>query len=281
MFSMRYFSPAPALRPLLSSYYVLDYGAEGLADIMRAELANVRFLISGRSQLTWPDGSVRAGLPASVFGARCQPLGLRCEGPGRIFGAGIMPMGWAALFGVDAHELADDMLPLADIAGGLASSTLARMQEARDDAALVAAADAFFTGLMDARSLEREWFGPLVESWLIDGGAGGVDGLVDLADLSSRQVERLCRRYYGAPPKLLMRKYRALRAAVRYSVDPSASWLDAAGDSFYDQPHFIREFKTFVGMTPTQFAQQGAAVMNHSIRLRRQLPTLPKLSLVS
>jgi AraC-like DNA-binding protein len=280
MFSMRYYSPAPNLRPLLSSYYVVEYDA-GLSDVMRAELANVRFLIRGRARLAWPDGSVHDGLPSSLFGPRCVPLGLSCEGSGKIFGAGIMPLGWAALFGLDADELADAMLPLDVVAGGRAAATLERMQAAREDAAIVAAADALFQSLAAARPVDRAWFGPLVEDWLVGGSAGGIDGLITRAELSSRQVERLCRRYYGAPPKLLMRKYRALRAAVRFSVDPGASWLDAAGDDFYDQPHFIREFKAFVGVTPTQFAAQGAAVMNQSIRLRRALPTLPRLSLVS
>lgn len=281
MFSMRYYSPAPALQALLSSYYVIEYGEAGLSDVMRAELANVRFLLRGRTRLTWPDGSERAGLPMSLFGPRCAPLGLHCEGAGKIFGAGIMPMGWPALFGVDAHELADGMLPLDDLAGPLASRTLTHMQEAGNDAEIVAAADAFFLALAETRRLDRPWFGPLVEDWLVGGCGGGVDALIDRAELSSRQVERLCRRYYGAPPKLLMRKYRALRAAVRYSIDPKACWMDVAGEDFYDQPHFIREFRTFVGMTPKQFAAQSAAVMNESIRLRRQLPTLPRLSLVS
>lgn len=281
MFSMRYFSPAGNVRRLLSSYYIIEFGDGVVTDVMRAELANVRFLLRGSADLAWPDGTIRKGLPASLFGPRCDPIGLTMYGPCRIFGAGIMPEGWNALFGIDAHTLADDMLPLGDIAGPLAAETLCRMQHSSDDNGLVAAADAFFAKLAAASRVENDWFGPLVENWLVGGSGGGVDGLVGLADLSARQVERLCRRYYGAPPKLLMRKYRALRAAVRYSIDPDAGWMDVAGDAFYDQPHFIREFKTFVGMTPTQFAAQGAAVMSHSIRLRRSLPTLPRLSLVS
>lgn len=281
MFAMRYFSPAQRLRLLLSSYYVIEFGAGALNDVMRAELANVRFLLAGTSRLTWPDGRVDNGLPASLFGPRCQPLALACEGPGKIFGAGIMPLGWAALFGVDADELADTMLPLGELAGPRAALTLERMQNIEDDASLVAAADAFFLGLANDRRAADGAFGAIVADWLVAGSAGGIDALVGRTDLSARQVERLCRRYYGAPPKLLMRKYRTLRAAVRLSIDPAASWLDVAGEVFYDQSHFIREFKAFIGSTPTQFAANGAAVMNHSIRLHRTLPTLPRLSLVS
>ncbi len=282
MFSMRYYSPAPQLRRLLSSYYVVEMAPGRIADVMRAELPNVRFMLRGHSVLTWPDGTVRQSLSASVFGPRCQPLGMVLEGPALVFGAGIMPDGWLRCFGVDSDEIADTMLPLDDLAGQAARSTLCRMQNGGSDADLVAAADAFFLSLARRRAVRQEsGFGRLVEDWLVRGSPGGVDELIGTADRSARQVERLCRRTYGAPPKLLMRKYRALRAAVQISVDPDARWFDIAGDAFYDQSHFIREFRTFVGMTPTQFAANGAAVMSHSIRLRRQLPTLPRLSLVS
>jgi AraC-like DNA-binding protein len=279
MFSMRYFSPAPGLRAFLSSYYVLEVGAGEVHDIMRAELANVRFQLAGASRLSWPAGSVADGLPASLFGPRCMPLSLTLRGPSLIFGAGIMPLGWTAFFGVDSHELADTMLPLVDVAGPLAGQTWCRMMNATSDQDLVKAADALFTALLRAPADTRSGFAALVEHWLLSGGS--VDDLVAAAELSSRQVERLCRRLYGAPPKQLHRKYRALKAAVDISINPGASWLDVAGPDYYDQSHFIREFRSFVGMTPSQFALNGAAVMSHSIRLRRQLPTLPRLSLVS
>lgn len=282
MFSMRYYSPAPPLRRLLSSYYVVEVGEARITDVMRAELPNVRFVIRGRSTLTWPDGSVRSGDGASLFGPRCLPLGMALEGPALVFGAGIMPDGWLRCFGVDSDEMADEMLPLEDLAGSRARSTLCRMRNGASDDDLVVAADAFFLSLARRYAARQDpGFGMLVEDWLVRGSPGGIDGLIANADRSARQVERLCRRTYGAPPKLLMRKYRALRAAVGISLDPGAHWLDIAGEDFYDQSHFIREFRTFVGMTPTQFADAGAAVMSHSIRLRRQLPTLPRLSLVS
>ncbi|MBB4631278.1 helix-turn-helix domain-containing protein [Sphingosinicella soli] len=278
---MRYYSPAPPLRRLLSSYYVVEIGPGRITDVMRAELPNVRFVIRGHSDLTWPGGIVRRGYDASVFGPRSLPLGMVLEGPALVFGAGIMPDGWTRFFGIDSDELADEMLPLEDLAPG-ARSVLCRMQNGTSDKALVAAADAFFLSLARRRPVRDDaGFGMLVENWLVRGSPGGIDQLIAASDRSARQVERLCRRTYGAPPKLLLRKYRALRSAVGISLDPDARWMDIAGDDFYDQSHFIREFRTFVGMTPTQFAANGAAVMSHSIRLRRQLPTLPRLSLVS
>src|SRR3546814_12192628 len=79
-----------------------------------------------------------------------------------------------------------------------------------------------------------------------------VDALIAETGLSGRQVERLTNRIYGAPPKLLARKYRALRIASSLSGE-GVDWQDLMGDAFYDQYHFIRECQSVKGQTPTQF----------------------------
>jgi methylphosphotriester-DNA--protein-cysteine methyltransferase len=78
-----------------------------------------------------------------------------------------------------------------------------------------------------------------------------VDDLVAATRLSRRQVERLCKRLYGAPPKLLSRKYRALRAAVVLAKG-EATTGELLDQGFYDQSHCIREIKRFTGITPTR-----------------------------
>ena len=110
-------------------------------------------------------------------------------------------------------------------------------------------------------------------------GDGDVDWLVAQSGMSARSVERLSRRLYGAPPKLLARKYRALGAAVRLGTGEAATWADAAGDAFYDQAHFIREFRAFTGKTPARFLAEVAPITRLTLTRRRLVPGLPKLTL--
>ncbi|KAJ8137471.1 hypothetical protein OY671_009316, partial [Metschnikowia pulcherrima] len=69
--------------------------------------------------------------------------------------------------------------------------------------------------------------------------------------LSRRQIERKCNISYGAPPKVLARKYRASRAAVAMRGGEEGV-ADAIDRGFYDQSHMIREVKHFTGLTPRQ-----------------------------
>src|SRR3546814_5103246 len=89
------------------------------------------------------------------------------------------------------------------------------------------------------RDRPLEWFIHATNEWLMGDISPNVDALIAETGLSGRQVERLTNRIYGAPPKLLARKYRALRIASSLSGE-GVDWPDLMGDAFYDQYHFIR-----------------------------------------
>ena len=68
--------------------------------------------------------------------------------------------------------------------------------------------------------------------------------------VSARQLRRLTSQHLGLSPKSfakVLRFQQTLRAMSNGSR--SAIWMDC----YYDQPHFIREFKSMSGVTPSEF----------------------------
>ena len=281
MVSIRYFSPAPQLRGLISSYYWFESDQPLLADRLRAELGQVRFIVEGSLRYGYDDGRAVECPRALIAGPTLGPVATLARGPFRLFGAGLMPAGWSKLIGIAADALADTATDLGGVVGGGADATLQALGNARDDAARITVIDRFFLALQAKGHATPSWFTTLADEWLTATADPKVDCLIEQAGMSARQVERWTRRYYGASPKLLARKYRALQAAVRLGTRDVPSWTDAAGDAFYDQSHFIREFKQFVGMTPSHFLANTAPVSRLTIARRRLLPGLPKLALYS
>ena len=257
-FSLRYFSPAAPLRSWVSSYYVFEADAPALSDTLRAELPQVRFMFQGSGTFSYAGGAPVDMPLASLCGPTTVAVNFVAKGPLKIFGAGLLPAGWAALVGAGANEFADMLANLEDVAGPVARRALHRMGEARTHREVVAAADAFFLLLSMQAKPPPLWFTRAADEWLASSINPDVNDLVKLTGMSSRQIERLALKVYGASPKLLSRKYRALQAAVRLGLDPEAGWETAAAGVFYDQSHFIRDFKTFVGMTPSQFTDKDS-----------------------
>lgn len=281
MVQVRYFAPAPSLRGLISSYYWCATDRRLLCDRMRAELAQVRFITNGALAYCFADGRQIVCPTALLSGPTTTPVETAATGPFSVFGAGLMPAGWSALIGLDADTLADDAVDLRGVVGVAADEAIDAIANATDDAARVAAADRFFLALLERPRRVPAWFLRLTDDWLTATPDPQVDTLVAASGMSSRQVERWSRRHYGASPKLLARKYRALQAAVRLGTGEARDWAEAAGDAFYDQSHFIREFKHFVGVTPSRFVADAAPVSRVTIARRSLLPGMPRLALYS
>lgn len=281
-FSLRYFSPAAPLRDWVSSYYIFETDLRALSDTLRAELPQVRFMFAGSGTYSYGGGPPVAVPRAALCGPTTVAVRFEAAGPIRIVGAGLLPAGWAALVGAGASGFADSVTDLEDVAGLMARRTLDRMGEARSPRELVAAADAFFLLLSMQAKPPPMWFTRAADEWLAGSPNPQVDDLVALTGMSARQIERLAQRVYGASPKMLARKYRTLQAAVRLGLDPDAGWEAAAAGAFYDQSHFIRDFRQFVGMTPTQFTDRNSPWLARlTIAKRQGLATMPKLTKVS
>ena len=71
------------------------------------------------------------------------------------------------------------------------------------------------------------------------------------AELSPRHIERLFARELGFPPKTVarvLRFQRALRSLMKTPDEPLGTLAAAAG--YFDQAHFVRDFKQFTGGIP-------------------------------
>ena len=276
---LRYFAPAPDLRRHLSAYYIFRADLPQVSDVIRADMAQLRFMVSGLGSYGFADGRCIAAPEITLLGPTTAATRFDVAGPVLVFGVGILPAGWAALVEEDASLFADSLVDAVDVFGGMLEDTLDAMRFDNRGSRMIAMVDAVMRGLLMNAVDAPYWFTSMTDRWLTEDASPSVDVLIREAGVSARQVERLARRIYGAPPKLLARKYRALRAATRFADAPG--WADAAGDAFYDQSHFIREFKHFNGQTPSQFQRAPTPVTRLTLARRKLIGSLPRLALVS
>lgn len=279
LFGLRYFAPPPDLRTHISSYYVFQANVPRMSDLVRADMAQLRFMISGAGTYSFANGARIAAPEVSLLGPTTAATRFDVTGPVLVFGVGILPAGWAGLVGEDASMFADSVIDGVDLFGGILEDALDAMRFDRRPTRMIELVNMAMRWLMAGAHDVPLWFTGLTDHWLTGDASPIVDRLVGEAGMSSRQIERLARRIYGAPPKLLARKYRALRAASNLAAT-DLGWADAAGDAFYDQSHFIRELKRFTGHTPLQFQRAPTPVTKLTLT-RRHLVDLPPLALVS
>jgi AraC-like DNA-binding protein len=242
------------LLPHIDSYYVYRCDADEVEGIERVDLGQIRFLIRGEGEMTFPDGHVEPLQPIMVAGPGTAAATYRLRGPVVHFGVVLRAIGWKALIGLPAHKFTDHIIngsklfceqapalwermqtmeTLEEMISGIAPLLIMRQEEVKP------VPEAHFPFLRAV----REW--AATEGSTIDALYGAI---CDSSGLGQRQVQRLCLEYFGGPPTQLKRKFRAIRAAMRiYQGAP----MDDVIEPFSDQSHMINEVKHFTGYTPS------------------------------
>ena len=86
-------------------------------------------------------------------------------------------------------------------------------------------------------------------------GAADLDAVADQAGLSPRQFRRRCLEESGLTPKHLARVLRFRLALRKIDAGQCSTGADLAAEcGYYDQAHFIHDFREFQGCTPGEYA---------------------------
>lgn len=271
--TVRFFMPCAALAPYVTTYYLTEvHVAPGrvVQDWLHPEWANVRFTKTPCWQAAIGSDPMREPAPLIGTGPTSQAAQF-ITGPARIWGIGLLPQGWARLCNGDAAAQADRFcdasvepayaafVPLLDNVFG----------DEPDPAAEVERIDAHLRGLLDTRPpADDEPRIRAAHAALLDHEVASVGELAERLGLSPRSLERLSLKAFGFSPKLLLRRQRFLRSLAQFMLDPSLTWIKTLDWQYVDQAHFVRDFKRFMGMSPSAYAQLDHPVLRPAARAR-------------
>jgi len=267
-----YSVPTEDVAEFVTLFYHFHADLPLFEDTERADHAQIRFRLSARhAEYRMPDGSVQDAADIHVIGPTSGAWKVRAEGPVEVFGMGLTPAGWAAMIGDDASTMMNRAIDATTLFGASRlRDAIAALRANSDPAARVAIGEALVRDLVKTGDAGARRFVRQVDGWLAASPSPEMDDLIDLAALSRRQVERKCKALYGVPPKLLARKYRALRAASAM-LATGEPLDDALERGFYDQSHMIREIKQFTGLTPGQIKDEATMLSRLTITQRSAL----------
>ncbi|MGP1281761.1 MAG: helix-turn-helix domain-containing protein [Parasphingopyxis sp.] len=269
-FSLEFAPPPDDLQELVSTFYLFAADVEETKQTERADRAQLRFLLKGSGGYEFCDGVYMDAAPVIVIGPTTGPTIGHVQGPLEIFGIGLQPAGWGSLMGADAENHTNRLIDAVSIFGDGVMETHAAIDAAETMAEKAAIGEVFARELLKDAESSPIWFTRVVDEWLTGSASPDINELIERSGLSKRQVERMTKRFYGASPKLLARKYRALRAASLL-VRKDGEDGESVEDAFYDQSHLIREIKEFTGVTPGKMSKEPAALTKEVAERRKKL----------
>lgn len=269
----RFLLPPEDLRPYFTTFYWADVDpAEGeVRDSLQPEWGGVRFF-RGATPVSWIGGEeLLERTDFSAMGPTTGPIDFRI-GKTRIWGIGLLPLGWATFMHVPANEMANQIFDGNSHPAFRQFLPLARTLTAEPDkidqeyAAIVR----FFREDITYRKVDRERV-LAIHEMLLDPDLSDVASMAKRAGLSQRTLERICRRVFGFPPKTLLRRQRFMRSLARFMIDPSLGWIGAMDSLYFDQSQFVRDCHAFLGMTPSEYVALDHPILEAFMRERARV----------
>ncbi len=169
-------------------------------------------------------------------------------------GARFLPTGFPAMFGIAANQLTDSFQPLSEVAPTLHQTMVQTATETGNMTDIQTWFDTAFLRLIRNKKLAPEIDQRFVRAVHQILEARGNLNLNEIdVGVSERQLRRLFEYYFGQSPKTFCK---IIRFQNILGAKPSATSLRENkifyDEGYYDQAHFIKEFKAFYGVTPSK-----------------------------
>lgn len=266
---MRYqsFIPHPDLRPLVKCYWTLevpaDAGAERqriipdgciemiftLGDDIKRFTTETEFIIQPRSM---------------ILGHTLNPFFIQPLGYVNTFAVRFYPYGFTSFTATSLQNLANKETPISLLFGeGHASGLTERIVRAPDTTARIQMVEDFLLERLKREDTITSIVRNTVDALLLSGGTRSIGSLLENDPSRRRRLERKFLKEIGISPKQLGKVIR-MQAALRLLLSQSTDNLTqiAYESEYYDQAHFIRDFKEFTGTSPGSFLDDSQMALS-------------------
>lgn len=265
-----YFAPHPALLEYVDSVFVLtiDFATSGLSPIYPFVPSHNRFLcfyLADQVRVQKQGGAFEQRARAIIIGPQLAPVTLDLGCYHQTVVATLKPAGLHRLLGIPLADIVDCDYDARLLLGPEIEELLDRLHQGCTAAAQNDTLQRYLLAKLPQLRPALA-FDEVMRDQIRAGGQLSVEELANRACLSTRQFERLAHQRLGLPPKLYARLIRFSHAYRYKEAHPAAAWSDITYRcGYFDQAHFIRDFKHFAGLTPTGLLQID---VEHSVRFR-------------
>ncbi len=245
--------PSGHLKKFIRYFWTLEsedpYTHYSLADVCPELL----FHYNGQFEEIFNNGKKEKSFTAGVHAQASSPRKFYIDKSFGIFGVYLYPHTIPLLFNLPAKELTNQMPGLDDLLKNEGKELEEKIASAVSNIERVK-----ITGQFIERKLSMNYKNPLpvfdsIQSIIKNKGIVKVNNLAKEYFLSERQFERQFQQFSGFNPKLFSRIIRFQSAMGQYG-NVNKSLTDIAFEcGYYDQSHFIHDFKEFSGHHPKHY----------------------------
>jgi AraC-like DNA-binding protein len=192
--------------------------------------------------------------PAFLHGVHDQYAVMERDGALSYLEVWMAPLGAYQLLGRPVGELGGQVVDLQEVFGAPGRRLMEAVRDAPTWRRRFALLDEFLLGAAEegrrpSPEVARAW-----QLVVISGGAAAIGRVANEVGWSHKHLITKFTQQVGLTPKTAARLVRFERVLSRVRMECVTRWDQVAAEGGYaDQPHLIRDFRTFTGLTPTDY----------------------------
>ena len=195
--------------------------------------------------------------PVELWGQITQPLSIRSLGKNVMMGIRFLPHGAALFLKEKADQFNNQVVDYRDVAGQQATILHQQLLEAKTQPERITLIEGFLLSKLEESRIKPNQLGivhNVMRELHREDFFDKIDTIASRYGISSRYLQKLFLHHTGLTPKLYS-KINRFQQSLRLVTKKEAPLTSIAYDcGYFDQSHFIREFKSFTGLTPSGYS---------------------------
>ena len=256
-----YFSPSEIVKPYIRHYYLFQSASDtGFGDTVfpSGDLEVIFNLGEG----SWSTQN-KLHPPIELWGQITKPLIVHSAGKHTMLGIRFYPHSAAYFFDNPIGEFNDQVSDLAAILGNPIKQLHTQLLETTDKIKRIEAVESFLLKRLirgEKRSIRIDKVGHILKSMTGDPADTRITTIATQHGITSRYLNKLLFQHTGLTP-IAYNKIRRFQHSLKLVAKNDQPLTSIAYDAgYFDQSHFIKEFKSFTGLTPSAYVKNSSPV---------------------
>jgi len=243
-FGLFRFHPGAELKYFIEHYWIVRWDLRGKEPFCQDVLSHPSV------HLVFEAGNTQ------IWGVVSGKFTRKLEGAGQVMGVKFRPGAFYPFCRFPVSEFTDRKLPFSAVFEDDLNALESDILSAPDNNRMIKCTEAFLMKYIPEKDPNVQEINRIVETIMEEKSIIKVDDVMNRFAINKRTLQRLFKKYVGVSPKWIIQRYRLHEAAEKMVERKAENWSRLALDlGYFDQSHFIRDFKTIIGQTPGEYLE--------------------------
>lgn len=260
------FQPSDRLKPYVKCYYLMESSTDlPLEDKAFATgCIEIMFNLGTGYWQIWSGSQFVTNPSIELWGQIIEPLAFRSIGHNVMLGARFFPHTAACLLSGGIQQFNDGVTDFSRIGGKAVQDLHARLMEVNSLPQRLELLETYLLAQLakQEKNLHKlPLLNQIMQELQQDNFFEQINQVARRQGISSRYLQKIFLQYTGLSPKLYSKIHRFQNSLLLVAQKESNLTNIAYDCGYFDQSHFIRDFKNFTGVAPSAFSAEGSSAL--------------------